>query len=270
VEDVLPTLLDLAQIPKEKQPVHLPFSGKSFRASLEDSKFADERDIFRVATGGPGLPRGIIPDARTLDYGSLHVILRSGAYKFHHLPGGQTRLYSMEKDPGEKNDLSKKMPERTASMAARCRAQWDETAERNRIFQMRQLIINNADRPQKSWVIPVLQPRRVAGKIRARDFGGGVKGFRLPGDRVDYLVDVQKPLTVSFVVEGKGFERCAPLNLLVDGQPVECSRRAEDRIEFGSAELPAGNMPLSLVVPADAKAGSADGEVLRLTLHIEL
>ena len=70
-------------------------------------------------------------------------------------------------------------------------------------------------------------------------------------------------------MEGKGFDQCAQLNLLVDGQPVECIRRAEDRIEFGSAVLPAGKMPLSLVVPDDAKTGSADGEVLRLTLHVE-
>jgi len=269
VEDILPTLLDLAQISKEKQPEHLPFAGKSFRASLEDAAFTDERDIFRLATGGPGTPRGPIPAARTLDYRSLHAILRSGVYKFHHLPGGQTRLYNMEKDSAEKTDLSKQMPERTAAMAKRCKAQWDAIAKRNRTFPMRQLKINNADRPRKSWVLPVLQPFKLAGKIQARDFGGGVKGFRFPGDRADYSIEVQKPLTVSFVVVGKGLDRCAPISLLVSGQPVEVKNRSADKIVFGSAALSAGTVSVSLAVAADAKAGAADGEVIKVTMSID-
>jgi hypothetical protein len=269
VEDVLPTLLDLAQIPKKTQPKHLPFAGKSFRASLEDAMFTDERDIFRLATGGPGTPRGTIPEARALDYRSLHLTLRSGAYKFHHLPGGELRLYNMEEDPAEKSDLSKTLPDRTAEMAARCRAQWNETAKRNRTFPMRQLRINNADRPRKSWGLPVLQVLSLEGKMSCRDFGGGVKGFRFPGDRVDYSIEVQQPLTVSFVATGKGFDKCATISLLVNGKSVEVKSRAADKIVFGSAALPAGNTPLSLAVLANAKDGSADGEVITMTLKSE-
>ena len=269
VEDVLPTLLDLAQIPEDKQPAHLPFAGKSFRTSLEDRKFTDERDIFRLASGGPGTPRGsggIIPDATKLDYSTLHMILRSGKYKFHHLPNGEFRLYDMEKDPGEKKDLSKKYPERTVAMAARCQTQWDEIAERNRTFPMRQLKIDNADRQRKSWELPVLQVFGLEGKVRTVDFGGGLTGFRFPGDRADYLVEVQKPVTVSFVAEGKGLDQCAPISLLVDGKPVAVKSRSAEKIVFGTAALPAGNIPLSLLVADDANAGSADGEVTKVTL----
>ncbi|RKX38054.1 MAG: hypothetical protein DRP64_16365, partial [Verrucomicrobia bacterium] len=100
VEDVLPTLLELAQIPEASHPEHFPLAGKSFVASLKDHKFTDERDIFRLASGGPGTPRGEgsnTPDSKTLGYDTLHTILRSGKYKFHHLPGDELRLYDMEK-----------------------------------------------------------------------------------------------------------------------------------------------------------------------------
>jgi arylsulfatase A-like enzyme len=272
VEDVLPTLLDLCRIPEDKYPDHFPFSGTSFSGSLKDRMFTDDRDIFRLATGGPGVPVGEganTPDMKTLRYETLHTILRNGKYKFHHLPGGEFRLYDMEKDPSEQNDLSATMPERTEAMAQRCRLRWDDIAERNRTFQMRQLRINNADRPRQSWKIQVLQPLRVTGKMDMHDFLGGVKGFRYPGDRAAYAVDVQKPLTVSFIAEGTGFDQCAPISLLIDGKPVSAKKRSEDKIVFGPVALPSGTVPFSLAVEDDAQAGSAIGEVLKLTLKLE-
>lgn len=271
VEDILPTLLDLAEISSDKQPEHLPFEGKSFRASLEDARFTEERDIFRLALAGPGepgplTPSGIIEDAAKADYSRLHTVLRNGRYKLHHLPGGRTRLYDMEADPGEKNDLSKTMPERTAQMAKRCRAHWDDIASRNRTFPMRQLLIDNADRREaRSWTLAANRALHFEGDMHSI-FAGGVSGFRSPGDRADYLVEVQKPLRASFVAEGEGLDQCAPISLLVDGNPVELKSRSADQIVFGAASLPAGNVPLSLAVPADAKAGSADGVVMTVSL----
>ncbi len=272
VEDVLPTLLELAQISEEKHPEHFPFSGRSFTASLEDRRFTDDRDIFRLATGGPGTPsaeKGNVVKVITTEYRTLHTILRSGKYKFHHLPGGEIRLYDMEKDPGECNDLSKKMPERTAAMAKRCRVQWDDIAVRDRSFPMRQLKINNADRPRKTWKIPVIQPLNLEGRMIAPDFGSGLVGFRFPGDRADYTVEVQKPLTVSFIAEGKGLDQCAPISLLVNGKPVAVKHRSANKIVFGSASLPTGNIPLSLLVADAAETGRADGEVIKVILNME-
>lgn len=272
-EDILPTLLDLTQIPEMKRPAHQPFDGKSFRASLEDARFTDERDIFRLALAGPGEPgpttrTGIIPDARETDYSKLHTVLRRGMYKFHHLPGGEFRLYDMQNDPGEKNDLSRKMPERTQAMAQRCRELWDDIASRNRTFPMRQMKVDNADRPWiRSWTLHANRALGFDGEMRSV-FYGGARGFSHPGDRADYTVEVQRPLTVSFVAEGKGLDQCAPISLLIDGKPVEVKSRSADNIVFGSAALPAGTVPLSLVVPADAAAGTAAGEVIRVTLTV--
>ena len=273
VEDLLPTLLDLTQISEAKQPQHLPFDGKSIRASLEDSRFTEDRDIFRLALDGPGHPGDvtslkIIEDAGGVDYEKLHTVLRNGNYKFHHLPGGRFRLYDMDKDPGEKNDLSKQMPERTAAMATRCRARWDDLASRNRTFPMRQLKIDNVDRWATSWLLEANRALHFEGKMLS-DFYGGSIGFRSPGDRADYTVEVQKSLTVTFVATGKKLDQCAPIDLLIDGSPVEVISRAADKIVFGSVTLPAGTIPLSLAVADDSQHGIEDGKVVFVKIQLE-
>ena len=204
-----------------------------------------------------------------IDYGSLHTILRSGKYKFHHLPGGVSRLYDMAVDPTETNDLSQQMPERTAAMATRCQAQWDAIAERDRSFPMRQLRINNADRPRQTWRIQVLQPLGLSGEMYAPDFGGGIKGFRNPGDRADYAIEVQQPLTVSVVVEGKGLDQCAPISLLIDGKPITVKSRAANQLVFAAAALSAGSHSLSLAVAHTAESGGGKGEVTQILLTKE-
>ncbi|WP_430813795.1 sulfatase-like hydrolase/transferase [Carboxylicivirga sp. RSCT41] len=272
VEDILPTLMDLAEIPDNTHPEHLPLAGKTFRASLEDKGYADERDIFRLATGGPGTPGsvdGIVPDATKLDYSMLHTILRSGKYKYHNLPGGEQRLYDMEKDPGEKYDLSGKYPERTSQMAVRCQAQWEEIAKRQRTFPMRQLVINNASHSRKSWKFPVTHVLEFEGQMKTRDFGGGVTGFQSPGDKAEYTIEVQKSLKVSVVAIGKRFDQCAPINLMIDGKVLEVKSREADKIVFGAVNLQAGNIPVSFFVDRNAKKGVDMGEILSVTLNVE-
>lgn len=269
VEDVLPTLLELCQIPKASQPEHFPFSGTSFSGSLKDQAYSDDRDIFRLATGGPGVPMGDgmnNPDPKTLSYGRLHTILRSGKYKFHHLPRGKLRLYDMENDPTESKDLSALYPELTESMAARCRAQWDGIAARNRTFQMRQLRINNADAPRQQWGIAVLQPLRLEGKMHMHEWLGGVNGFRLPGDRAEYSIEVQQSLSVAIVVKGKGFDQCAPIHLLVDGKPAKVLSRSQTEIKFQAMALSEGARSITLMVPSSEPAGQATGEVTEIVL----
>ena len=115
----------------------------------------------------------------------------------------------------------------------------------------------------------MIQPLRLTGEMDMHDFLGGVKGFQVPGDRADYAVEVQKPLTVSFIAEGSGFYQCAPISLLVDGKPVAAESRAAKKIVFGPVALSAGTIPFSLAVADDAKVGTAIGEVLKLTLKLE-
>ena len=266
VEDVLPTLLDLARIPADKQPQHLPFDGTSFRASLDDPNYTDDREIFRIAIAGPGNPKafhapGFFEKDSDVDYSRQHFILRVDNYKFHHLPDGEFRLYDMRADPGETMDVSQEMPEKTSAMATRCRGHWDEIVSRNRTFSSRQMKIDNSDRPdQVSWRLEANRPLRFEGKLRAV-FQGGVLGFRNPGARADYRVAVQKSLMVSIVAKGEGLDACAPIHLEVDGQERVAMSRSAKKIVFESALLPAGQVPVSLFVPDSVKSGTGKGKV---------
>jgi arylsulfatase A-like enzyme len=272
VEDVLPTLIDLLAIPEDQLPDHLPFTGQSFRNSLEDPNVVCDRpEVFRMALAGPGAhgslaPQGIITDEAELDYTRLHVTLHQQQYKFHHLPGGEYRLFDMSVDASERHDLSGQYPELTASMAQRARDRWDEIAAQKRTFEMRQLKIDNAERRWLSrWVLHTNRALHFEGQMQSV-FDGGVRGFRQPGDRADYRVKVQQALTVTFLAEGDKLDQCAPINLLIDGKPAPVISRSAERIEFGAVNLPAGNLPFSLTVPGDAQVGSAEGVVLRLIL----
>ncbi len=270
VEDVLPTILDLAQISEAGWPEHLPFAGRSFRASLEDQHFTDEHEIFRLASGGPGTPvgfNGIIPDATKLDYSQLHTILQSGKYKFHHLPEGKLRLYDILKDPQEQNDLSEAMPRKRDEMAKRCRAHWDEIAIRNRTFPMRQLHINNAGNSRKSWWLPATHALQFKGKMKSVDFGAGLIGFRSPGDLAGYELEVQEALSVSVFLQGKNLDQCGPIELKVKGETIKVLGREAGMIEFAPVKLPPGKVPFELFVSEDAKAGSSTGEIGKIVFR---
>ncbi len=65
------------------------------------------------------------------------------------------------------------------------------------------------------WTLEANRALHFEGKMSSV-FYGGARGFRHPGDRADYSIEVQKPLTVSFVAEGKGLDQCAPIKLLVN------------------------------------------------------
>ena len=73
----------------------------------------------------------------------------------------------------------------------------------------------------------------------------------------------------TVIATGKGFDECAPISLLLNGESVPARSRSADKIVFGSAAFPPGKIPLSLVGAADTTAGTADGEVITVTLRLE-
>jgi hypothetical protein len=133
---------------------------------------------------------------------------------------------------------------------------------------MRQLLINNADKPRKSWRFPATHALNFNGDMKSVDFGRGLLGFRSPGDMARYEVEVQKPLSVSVVVNGKNLDKCAPIDLLVNGKTIEVLHRNVEKIEFGKIDLPAGKVPFWLTVSEDAKKGTNMSEIVKITLKL--
>ena len=104
IEDILPTLLDLADVSDVLVSGHLPFDERSLRSVLTDAGSPDEdRVYFRLPIAGKGMPLpteqdhiGIIEDPTALDYENIHAVLYGTRFKFHHLPGGGQEVYDIK------------------------------------------------------------------------------------------------------------------------------------------------------------------------------
>ncbi len=133
-EDILPTLLDLAGIQADSVP-HLPLTGVSLRAALEDASTQEDRpNLFRMAIAGPGSPRDGVPDRQQRRFADHHLTLRGPRFKYHALPGGSGALYDLAADPGETEDVQGTFPDVAARMARECRERWDAILASGRAF----------------------------------------------------------------------------------------------------------------------------------------
>jgi len=134
VEDVLPTLLDLAKIDPSITP-HQPFTGVSLRESLADASAQSERpELLRMTISGSGSPAGQIADVTQRKFEDHHFTLRGPRFKYHALPGGKAALYDIAADPGETTAAQTKFPEVTARMAKECRERWQAIIASGRAF----------------------------------------------------------------------------------------------------------------------------------------
>jgi arylsulfatase A len=131
VEDLLPTLLDIAGVSDTVQK-HLPFTGVSLRPALCDAAKTFERPaVLRLDIAGVGAPVNG-PGGRNLE--NIHLTLRGARFKYHALPGGRAALFDLDADLGETTDVQAKFPEVTAEMAAECRRRWNEVLGSGRAF----------------------------------------------------------------------------------------------------------------------------------------
>lgn len=134
VEDVLPTLLDLAKIDSGITP-HQPFTGMTLRESLADASAQSERpELVRMTISGSGSPAGQITDVTQRKFEDHHLTLRGPRFKYHALPGGKAALYDIAVDPGETTDAQTKFPEVTDRMAKECHARWEAIIASRRAF----------------------------------------------------------------------------------------------------------------------------------------
>lgn len=134
VEDVLPTLLALAKIDASATP-HLPFSGVSLLASLEDASASIKRpELFRMTISGPGAPASDIAAATDRLFEDHHLTLRGPRFKYHALPGGKCALYDIQADPGERTDVQDQFPDVATRMAMDCSHRWEMIVQSGRAF----------------------------------------------------------------------------------------------------------------------------------------
>jgi arylsulfatase A-like enzyme len=112
--DLYPTFLEIAEIPKPENQI---FDGVSIAKCLFDTEFnLPERPLFwHYPNYGPASMR-----KGKVYYGYIPTdVLRLGDYKlieFYHDKIDHIELYNLKDDIGERNDLSKKMPEKVKQL----------------------------------------------------------------------------------------------------------------------------------------------------------
>ena len=141
--DLAPTLIDLAEPGFEDFAT--PLHGTSLRAALEgDATSLPDRAISEFAADGSTGPSRMI---------------RQGPWKYMDLEGVDERLYHIETDPTEQNDLSQdpSHADTYTALANVADSLWDrqQMYEQIRTSQQRRLAIHNITRGDPTWVYEV-------------------------------------------------------------------------------------------------------------------
>ncbi|MFK7850468.1 MAG: sulfatase-like hydrolase/transferase [Akkermansiaceae bacterium] len=105
--DIFPTLLELTNISSDK----ISFDGTSLLPVFKGGKLEPRKLYWRNS--------GLSPSRKELTGPDSPKAVRDGPWKLVASPGyRQLELFNLDEDLGEKNDLSKKFPERTQQMMA--------------------------------------------------------------------------------------------------------------------------------------------------------
>jgi len=264
IEDVLPTVLDLAGVSSTVVPGQLPLDGRSFKdVLLHPDAPANDRLIFTlpVAYEGapPSWPKLIIEEPEKLKYEQVHAVVRGTRYKYHSLPGGRSALFDIQMDPGETTDVSKENPEIAGKMAGACREAWDELIKSGRCFRMPVFLVGDSrfEGMSRCWaflppsIVPGNSARKVTGTVTCPF--EGAKGFTAAGDSASYAVDVRKAGRYRIAVKGGNLDKCAPLGITIAGRRLPPEKTAPGDAEFGEIDLPEG--PAEVVIEATGKGG---------------
>lgn len=273
-EDILPTILDLANVPDSIVPEHLPLDGVSLKPVLLNPA-APEKDRFYfripVAMEGapPSYPGLIIEDPTQLRYDQIHTCVYGPRFKYHSLPQGKEALYDMEKDPGETSDVSAEYPEITREMAQNCRAEWDRLIKSGRGFWMPSILVGDPryEGMKRCWahlppdVVPCNTAQKVTGTVRCPF--EGLKGFSKAGDSATFALDVRTAGTYEVAMTGDKLDQCGPLALEIGGTKLVPKKVSEKEINFGTVDLPVGTMDLDVAAKAD---GAAPGFIKEISI----
>ena len=212
VEDILPTLIDLAVL-KQIVPSQLPFDGISLKPALLDENAASiERQVLRVAISHEGAAggtkngtRGVVNNPKEVTIEEQHLVLRGERYKYHSFAGGRTALYDISKDPTESIDISSQYIEINKHFKKELEKQYAKILNSGRVFQM-PIVKIGAVKGKGYNKINGAQAKKAFGFNQIND-NNYLKGFSEKGDHSSYEIFVEKAGIYKIQVIGDNFSK---------------------------------------------------------------
>lgn len=238
VEDVLPTVLDLAGIPQSIWPEHRPFDGISLCDALETPAAPTvEREVFRVAISGHGQAGGgrwIVNDPQEVTLTEQHTVLSGPRFKLHNLVGGETVLFDVQADPGESNDVSAQYPEIAQRYRAELEREYAEIQATERTYQMSKTKVGKK----------AFRYNKIEAALMKRMFGSiqpvpprSITGFADAGDRAEYGIIIEDAGIYTVEVRGKNVTNSRGWILNIGGDSIPLLEATEEKLVFGPAKL---------------------------------
>lgn len=255
VEDLLPTLTELAGLDAAKFPPHQPWHGVSLRPVLENADAPEiERTVFRVAIAGEGSVggrRAFVSDPKTLPMAEQHVTLRGPRFKFHQFAGGGTALFDLDADPGESRDVQAQFPEIARSYSEKLAAEYHAIVSSGRALCM-PVVHLGKPKPGVNAIDGVMA-QRSAGKVNG--IAKGLRGFLQAGDSVEYGIDVQMAGNFELTIMGEHLDRARGWEVRIGETVVPLKEASAGQLSFAPVALTPG--PATVTVGVRDSAGPA-------------
>lgn len=211
VEDILPTLIDLATL-KQTLPSQFPFDGISLKPTLMDENAASiDRQVLRVAISGKGAAgtnasfRGIVNNSKEVSIDEQHLVLRGERYKYHSFAGGSTALYDIIKDPTESIDISNQFLKIKEHFKIELEKQYAKIINSGRAFQMSVVKIRDVKGEGYNKIYGA-EAEKAFGFNEIMNFNN-LKGFSAKGDHASYKISVEKAGIYKIQVLGENFSK---------------------------------------------------------------
>jgi arylsulfatase A-like enzyme len=233
IEDLLPTLIDLVEMDKNRLPDHLPFDGISLKPALENPEAESiDRSVLRIAIsfeGAVGGKRAVVNDPKEVTIDEQHVVLRGAQYKYHNFAGGSTALYDIKADPGEKRDVRAQFPDIAIAYKAELQTQYDDIINTGRAFRMPFVMVGENLRGYNS--INGLMAQKATPGMKASRFHY-IQGFSSAGDFTEYLVHIRTPGVFDVKVVGQNLDQGKGWILETNGTKAKPVKSEADVLHF--------------------------------------
>jgi arylsulfatase A-like enzyme len=255
VEDLLPTLIELAGLDRPALPEHQPFDGIDISDAIMDPNAPETyRRQFLVAISGEGRAgnaRGLINDPRELTIEEQHLALRGPRFKWHNFADGSTALYDLEADPGETVDVSNDHPSIARMYAEELEQRFKSIVETERAYHRPVIKVGRNQRGHNRLQAAYAQWTTETLKTSGFNF---ITSFQNAGETARYAIDVTDAGRFRVELQGRSLNAADQWSLQLPHKSLHPAQVEANSVIFEDVSLSqTGQIEFSIGVSGDAQ-----------------